>query len=911
MVSKFFALVLPALLLAAMPSRAQQPLPVAAPLLQPGEAGEPAGREALTFTAAQRAQELGLPGVAAGLYRQLLAAPTGSGGDRARITLALATALLDAGDVASAAQALELQPANQRGSAWHLRSGLVAAYQKRLEPAKAELAQVKSEELSPSDLGWFYFLQGMLANVENNATKALDFYDKAVAAGQAEMPRARFLLATDQARLILGTVRESDVEAARKNAEANQGKPIGYDFARDYAIMLDVIGRKPAAVDWLQRQLRGLPPDERNEVDKLRLLLGLIAGAADGAGRKALGQLLANGGDPEKQRIALQLLARASREGQAKADFRRQLGDLIDGPRPPRILEDLLAVRAQLALEERNYGQAESDAKALLEKYPGSQLKAQALGLLASSAWDQGRYRTAADYAAKARAELRPEDRQTRTELSLLIAEAWFRAEDFRNAADAYNAVLADPPAGLAVGGLMFQRILAEIGAAGFDGTKLRAIEPLLDALARDPAFDPVNRWQSEWNLAQALLKTGETSGAYARVNQLLAGASSRAAVPVDATAVLPADLRARMQWLQMRLSLEAGDPEQTIKLADALGGSLNGLPPGLRTEIASRTALLKGQADFALAVRASSEARASGDPAQQKKLQTEAIARESEATEQLKKLPVDFPDSDAAVYSYIVQADYNEAKNNIGEAQRLLTGLVGKYPQSPYAPYASYRAALYDEKLGRTDKDGAINRLEQLIKDYPQSDWVFAARLKEGDLYMLRNEFGQAQNIYQSIKDQFPRNPGVLAAELALADCHAAQAANDAQHADRAKEGYERLLALPTAPPDLRVEAGFKLGKNLVGRGDLKRAEECWWRDVVNQFLIGKPDVADQFGPNGLYWMSRTLLEFGDLLKREGRLDEALRAWNIILEKKLPGENDAREKIGTNASTPGPRLTP
>ncbi|MES1166697.1 MAG: tetratricopeptide repeat protein, partial [Pseudomonadota bacterium] len=583
------------------------------------------------------------------------------------------------------------------------------------------------------------------------------------------------------------------------------------------------------------------------------LLLGLIAGAAEGVGRNALGQLLANGTDPEKQRIALQLLARASRDGPAAADFRRQLGNLIGAPKPHRILEDLLAVRAQIALGTKDYAQAEEDAKALLEKFPGSQLKAEALGELTRAAWEQGRYRTAADYASKARAELRPEDRQTRAELGVLIAEAWFRAEDFRNAADAYNEVLNTPPDGVAVGVLMFQRVLAEIKAANFDGTRLKAVQPLLDELTRNPAFDAVNRWKSEWNLAQALLAANETAAAYARVNQLLAAAPARSAA-AGSNQALPAELRARMEWLRALLSLDAGQPLETLKLAEDLAGVLEGLDAGLRTEIASRTQLLKGQADFALA------GSGTADP-----------GREKAAVDLLTKLRADFPGSDAAVKSYIVQADYYENKDNIGTAQQLLINLVGEFPQSPYAPLASYRAALCDEKLGRTGPDGAIKRLEQLIqliKDYPasdpQGDWVFAARLKEGDLYAARNDFPQAQKIYQDIRDRFPRHPGVVATELALADCHSAQAAGDPQHADRAKEGYERLLALPTAPLDLRVEAGCKLGNNLALRGDTKRAVDCWWRDVANPFLMDKPEVAAQLGAGGRYWMSRTLLDLG-----------------------------------------------
>jgi hypothetical protein len=146
-----------------------------------------------------------------------------------------------------------------------------------------------------------------------------------------------------------------------------------------------------------------------------------------------------------------------------------------------------------------------------------------------------------------------------------------------------------------------------------------------------------------------------------------------------------------------------------------------------------------------------------------------------------------------------------------------------------------------------------------------------------------------------------------VVWAELALAKCHAAQAATDESHADRARDTFERLLALRTAPPDLRVEAGYRLGIDLVRRGNSSRAKTVWWMDVVQQFLLDRPDVAARLGTQGRYWMTRTLLDVGDLLKQQGQPDEAKRAWLLIIDAKLaPGmENAVREKIGAKPAEP------
>ena len=87
-------------LLLALGLAAQEPLNAPVPLVSaPGAPAASAGSNALTLLAAQRAQELGFPSAAVTLYRSLLAQP---GGDRAGLTLALVTALLDDGQVADA-----------------------------------------------------------------------------------------------------------------------------------------------------------------------------------------------------------------------------------------------------------------------------------------------------------------------------------------------------------------------------------------------------------------------------------------------------------------------------------------------------------------------------------------------------------------------------------------------------------------------------------------------------------------------------------------------------------------------------------------------------------------------------------------------------------------------------------------
>jgi TolA-binding protein len=398
--------------------------------------------------------------------------------------------------------------------------------------------------------------------------------------------------------------------------------------------------------------------------------------------------------------------------------------------------------------------------------------------------------------------------------------------------------------------------------------------------LGRDPEFDTADRWEAEWNLARALQTAGQTEAALARVNGLLATATEPATQPAGQRARL-AELGARMAWLQVRLSRDAGQPAETVRLAGKLAPALAGVTAELRTEIASSAALLKARAEFDL-------------------------AQAPVALESLKKLRADVPKSDAAVYSYIVEAEYyaGPGRDQTVEAQKLLTKLAEDYKSSSYAPYALYRAAQLAERRGQDDNFKEANRLlVDLALNYPQSDLVFYARLKQGDLLRKLNDFAAAQQVYESLVNNFPRHSDVFAAQMDLADCHAAQAATDPAHAERAAEIYERLLTIVAPNPrsdlpvELRVEAGYKLGASLNRRGQPARAQEIWWRDVVNEFLL-KEGRAAQLGTKGRSWMGRTLVDLGTLCEQQEKLEEARQAWQLVVDAKLPGAMLAQAKL-------------
>ena len=876
----FFLLV--ALVVSAQAVRAEESSVTPAPFVSAGEAEALPGASLRSLVAARRALELGFPSVAAELYTRLLEQTRTAGVERDALVLELVTAWLDEGRTGEAERVL-LKYEGTPSPSYHLREGLIAVRRNRADLAKSALAAVKAGELPAADQAWWHFLQGQVADAASDFSKARDAYQTASDLAVSETQRAYFILARERARLNSGDTTEAQLNTLRQNAERYQGRSVGYAYGRQYAALLAARGRTGEAVAFLNQQLQMLPAAERSARDDFRLMMGLVAGAQRVEGRNALEGLLTSAGDPTLQRVALQILARDA----ADAGLFAKLNELINATPPHPLLADLLLARAQIGLVEKrvplverggaqdsvalaNQAQADLDAKALLAKFPGSPLKPAALGLLADLSWEQRRFRSAADYAAQARAELPAGD--VKASLGVMVAEAYFHAGDFAAAAEAYAVALNETLPGVPAGGLIAQRVLAKT-----QGGKLDEAAALLDEYSTSPRMGVVDRWQSEWTLARALQGAGRDADAYARVNRLMGRAGEQ-------DGLSPA-LRARLAWLQARLSLETGNPQTTLDLAGVLPALLEGLDAPLRAEVAASTRLLVAKAQF-------------------------RMGRAEEALKTLEALRTGFPQTDAAVYSYIDEADYHAENDRLDLAQARLTKLSDDFKQHAYAPYALYRAALIAERRGQDQYyKEAYRILEDLVTRYEKSELVFHARLKQGDLARRLNEFSRAMLTYEYLINNYSyaQQPGVLAAELALAACHRAQITlSDVSHYESALTILERLQDLSLAREDMRIEAGFQLGDLLASSGkahEMARAETVWWT-LVTSYLLDDAQAA-KLGPKGRYWLARALLRLGDLWRERGDLEEARNAYELILTKNLPFSKLAHEVFVRSGGKP------
>jgi cellulose synthase operon protein C len=818
-----------------------------------------AGALILSEESARRALALGFSTTAAAQAERLLAnATTAAARDAAG--LILATARLEQDDAAAAARILA-RPGAVRSPAWRLRNGLAAARLGDTQLAQRELDGLQPEEIEVEERAWFYLLQGMVAEATRDSARAGAAYDQALDLANSDWQRARLNLTRERLRLALGEATEKQAAELRQQAERYAGRGVAVDYAIQYAVCLTQLGRREQAVGYLQTQLAGLPESGATSTrDDLWLMMGLIAGSSRTNGRAALEQLVVQGTDNMKQRMALQQLVTSADSFDAREQLRKLATRLLARIPPHPLTEELLIARGELALSDGLHAQSETDARDLLSRFPASALRVQALTQLTATAWELKRFRAAADYAAQA--ALASTDQGKVASLNLLAGEAAYRAGDFASATQRYEAAAERPPEGIPVADILFQSVMAEI-----KDQKLDAAGKRLDRLAGDTRMATLQRWQAEWNLARAWQTNRQGPRALARITRLRAEPQAEA---------LPSDLRARFAWLEARLAQDDGRFTEALELVRKLLPKLSTVEAKLAQEISGLAHLITAEALFGQGYT-------------------------QNAITELQNLRAAYPKEPSAAKAYLMEADIQAATGNLVEAQRLLVEFVDEDPSDPYAPAAIFQAALHAERRGEDSYYQEAYRLleERLVRKYPQSPWTFSAQQKQGDLLRRLGDFPGAQQFYELLERTNAQHPQILSVQLALADCHRAQAKQDPTHFESALTILERLRDLADAPTDIRAEAGFKLGDMLAERASTNDADAAlaiWW--PVAETLLLDPARATTLGPNGRYWMGRLLVRMAGVLDKLGRPEEAREIWRLLIDRRLPGMALARSHL-------------
>lgn len=792
------------------------------------------------------------------LYSELLENPALPPSIRSSATLDFINLLIKLKKPQKAQVYLDSLP-NQKSPEVILRKAMIIIEKEQFGEAEDLLDDLSPNSLSISDAPWYYLSKGIAAQ------KNRDFKDSEKALLHLKSMNApdHLKVTADSllffAEIFSGKPTESLARSLEKKVN-NPKKPVEVAVYKQLAIVFSLLDRQSEALEILDRKLENLSPNEAPEKDALLLTKALISPQGSKEALDSLRSILERRDNKEIMKMALALLFESEKANDAS--FYSFINKIYNSPQGHPLMDHLLALRMQYALKVSDSASAAADANILIENFPASPVKKQALATLAFLAWNENppKYRYVASLLNDVRALCA--DPQESSSIAYLMADSYFLNQDFSNAAALYAELLQSAPSHLPLGTILFQLVLSEINQ-----NHLVAAISALDTYRSLPGVSSQDLWKAEWNLISAMKAAGEVNSAVDRLNRLIASDSDPSISP---------ELRLRLTWLRAQLALETGHPENVPRLAD----SVLELLKKQKTEdvdsqqieiLAGNTLLLKAQA----------------------LLDTNKL---EDALLVLKTLRQAYPHTHSAVLSYIAEARYYASHNRTVEAQQKLINLSDVYPDSEFAPVALYEAALNAENrdLHHTYQE-ALSLLERLCLDFPNSPLVFHARLEQGDILRKINDFGAAQLVYENILYRFPEHPERYKVELARADSLLAQAAKNPSLYSDAIDSYERLFDVSSIPTDVRIESGFKCGFALAESNKVLRAEEAYW-SVLSQFLI--QSSPDSLSPHARYWLSRSALELANLFELQQNTAEAKKAYELILQFQLPGKTTANNKL-------------
>ena len=814
-------------------------------------------------SAAESALRIGLSGIAASLYQQLLGNVNEANEDRREFALGLATAQLAEGRFGEAEAILQNLDVDASPRV-RLRLALLAHHRKDASTVSHQLKGISVEHLPPEERGWYHLLKGISMLGGKDRAMAQNFFDEATRLAVNEAQRTEFLVLLFRAKIEGGNADEI-LRVKLKNEWARfKNESAGFNFAIEYASVLQALDRPKEAIAVIEAQLKASGQHSEKKPDLLLALGLLVQDSNSKRGGEALEELVEQADDLVLAKAGLRILA--SRFDPVKdhnGAYIAFIDRLLASTDPHPLRENLLLVRAHAALVIGSDKKAEECCLRLMQEFPASPWKLDALKALAATAWrtTPPRYRLAANYLNDIRAA-QEELGLYVTATALLLADCDFLNKDYENASSAYQNLLS-PNISLEIRSkALFQYVqsLIELG-------HLEQAAEHLDENDFDSRKLP-SWWRAEWNLVAALKKHKGTAKAFDRVRFTLKTGNDK----------LPEAAKIRLMWLQAQLSLDLKEVQSTPEFVDKVMLMLE-----------DSTTLDKNQFDA---------------------IKAQAMLTKGQALLQLKKVDESFavfetirsqyPQSKQAALSYLLEANHHSVHNHLAEAQRNLVTLAEKFPKSEYAPRALYEASINAERrLLPESLQEAVRLLEVLATRFPASDLLFYARLRQGHILRNLNDFGAALEVYEEIlrNEIFGKHPDRALASLSRADCLFAIARTDSAKILETAERYGDLFNLESLSVELRVEAGCKRALCLRKISKISSAKTACW-EIIQRFVEPKDSVL-KLGGKGRYWASRTILELGDMLERESTSKQAHEVYALIRKHGLPGEALATARTG------------
>ncbi len=718
------------------------------------------------------------------------------------------------------------------------------------ELAKAGLETIEEKSIPESLISWYYLAKGYTFFESGNSAKAIEEFTKAKKFSKSSLASADADIAIHIARLSSASGNKQDLQKLADDLKGKVltfiGTPEGFQYAKQYASVLFRLGRENEAVDIINQQLEiSLAP----EIDKEELNIISAAMTKNPTKQLAiLSDVLRKTTSAEVVELAIELIS-ANRQIKS-ADIDKLLSDVFDNI-SIKTKDRIIIERAKRAIKSKDRQKATTFAQRIVDEFPNSKYKADALRILAWAAWENNppQYRLAATNLSEL-ASLQDNQSQ-KNEFLYLAATCYFMDKDYATAASIFEQVAEKIPNKQ---GAVLNRIVDAYLAQNNEQLALR----FLDKAYKNKTINEEEIWNAEWKIISYYEKANLTEKALDRIDTAISASTNFSSL-----------LKVRMMWLRAIISETSKNYARTVKYCNDILTLPNKeeLKQQILKEIMANTMLLKASC--------------------LEKMGGKKNLQESEST--YEKLRKEFPNTEAVPVSYLYQARTNAQMKLFDKAYKLCIALSENSHNAQFKYPALCDAAEYLKKMA-TDSSytEALKVLENLCAEFPNDARNFYARLWQAEILRLINSFADANKLYNEITNKFEKHPEVYLAWLGLGDSILAQYPRPTD----AIPIFERLYSLPNVPISAKAEAAFKWSFALRKSNRVSEANEVAW--LTSTALLKNTNI----NSISKYWIGRNLYAMAESLEESESTRDAISAYKLIIQYKLPSYKTAQQKL-------------
>lgn len=717
--------------------------------------------------------------------------------------------------------------------------------------AEEMLKNVDVKKISKDMLPWYYIAKGYIDYNSGNIRSALNNFKNAKSDTATQFALADIMIAENFCKL---TEIDSNAEklpelehSLRENVKLYFGTPAGFQFAKQLSAVLFKLGQRENAIEILNQQLE---VELSSELDKDEIRIIIAAMTKNTAVQlQMLREILRSTASNDVCDFAIAMLAKnPDISNEDRTSFLLELLEKGSEQIRDRILLEL----SKVSIKSYNIADATKYANKLVEDFPASNYKKDALRILAWTAFasDSNKtpeYRLAASHLSTL-ADIETDSVKS-DELRLIAADCFFLNNDFVTASNLYERLFDSMKNKR---GIILNRAIE----ANLKRDDYKSAIKLLNLVYSDKNISDDEIWNGEWKIISYLREKNLLTEAKTRIEYAIKLARSKS-------------LLIKIQWLSARMSEESGDIEKAILQCDNILDILKseGIKDAqTRKIVAANAMLMKARCLESL----------------------DRITGENGAFELYKKLRKEYPMSDASKVSYLYQARAESRLGNFAAAQQLCRELSESDPKGTYVYDAVTDAAKYSRKLGsESDYKTALSMLDKLCQAFPNDPRNFYVRLLQAEMLRLINAFADARKLYEEIINHYNTHPEIHLAWLGLGDCALAQQSKSVS----AVTIFERLYALPDISVGVKAEASFKCAFALDRAERTREANEFRWV-TANQLL------SKELTPTARYWIGRNLFVLATNLENSGSKRDAQAVYEMIVKHKLPSYSTAEAKL-------------